>query len=232
MGTVSVTNLLPEDPAVDRPTRSARATRGGRSRENTRERLVEASVDVFVSKGLKRVTVDDLTKAAGFTRGAFYSNFDSVDEVFFEAFRLRAQHLLDRAREAVTEADAIDVDFVLDLMRAMGGDREWLVLQSEFTLLALRDEDARGILTDFTVQLRGDLSGVISDVLHRLGCRPGISAEQLAQIVVGLQNQLATAVALGHLSPGPGGGGDPTTDDLFRRVLGALLAEFSEPLEQ
>ena len=62
--------------------------RRSRRRVNTRARLVEAAEDVFVRKGLKRVTVDDLVGAAGFTRGAFYSNFSSIEEVFFA--RLRA----------------------------------------------------------------------------------------------------------------------------------------------
>ena len=56
-----------------------------RRRENTRARLLEAAEDVFVRKGLNRVTVDDLVGAAGFTRGAFYSNFSSLEEVFVDA---------------------------------------------------------------------------------------------------------------------------------------------------
>lgn len=46
-----------------------------RSKENTRRRLIEASIEVFTQKGVEGATVDDLTRAAGFTRGAFYSNF-------------------------------------------------------------------------------------------------------------------------------------------------------------
>ena len=41
-----------------------------RRRENTRSRLVRASLAVFVDKGIDGATIDDLVTAAGFTRGA------------------------------------------------------------------------------------------------------------------------------------------------------------------
>jgi AcrR family transcriptional regulator len=83
-----------------------------RRRENTRARLVEASFDVFVEQGPKRVTVDDLVGAAGYTRGAFYSNFSSIEEVFFEVFRLRSESMLAAASAAV---DAVpETDFTLE----------------------------------------------------------------------------------------------------------------------
>lgn len=201
--------------------------RGARSRVNTRERLLEAAVAVFVAKGLKRVTVDDLTRAAGFTRGAFYSNFDSVDEVFFRVFEAHAEGLLARARAQVDEAEAIDLDFILDLMHAMSADRTWLVLHSEFALLALRDEGAREVLAEFAAQLRARLAEMITVVLGRLGRRATLPVAHLAQVVVGLQNQLATATALGHLADGPGG--EPNKE-LVRQVLTMLITQFSEPV--
>src|SRR5690606_15416818 len=62
------------------------ASAGTRRRENTRAKLVRASLDVFVEKGIDGATVDDLVKAAGFTRGAFYSSFSSKEEVFSALF--------------------------------------------------------------------------------------------------------------------------------------------------
>ncbi len=180
-----------------------------------------------MTKGLKRVTVDDLTKAAGFTRGAFYSNFESVDEVFFEVFRAHSEGLLTRARASVDAAVEVDLEFVLDLMQEMSGDRTWLVLQAEFTLLALRDEGAHEVLTAFTEELRAEFAEMIALVMERLGRRPVRPLAQLAQVVVGLQNQLASATALGHLVAGPEG---EATKDLVREVLTVLVTQLSEPL--
>ncbi|MDI9589364.1 MAG: TetR family transcriptional regulator, partial [Acidobacteriota bacterium] len=53
-----------------------------RKRSHTRQKLVSAAAQVFADKGVAGATVDDLVKAAGFTRGAFYSNFSTKEEVF------------------------------------------------------------------------------------------------------------------------------------------------------
>jgi AcrR family transcriptional regulator len=72
-----------------------------RRRENTRARLLEAAREVFAEKGVKRVTVDELVGAAGFTRGAFYSNFSSIEEVFFAVFEDQADQMLAAVRAAI-----------------------------------------------------------------------------------------------------------------------------------
>ena len=46
-----------------------------RSRTQTRRRLIEAAPRVFVERGIGGASVAQICSAAGFTRGAFYSNF-------------------------------------------------------------------------------------------------------------------------------------------------------------
>ena len=79
------------------------AERGVRSRENTRARLVEAAAQVFADKGLDGATLDDLTAAAGFTRGAFYSNFESKHELFFAVHDDLSSRLIAVIRETLAE---------------------------------------------------------------------------------------------------------------------------------
>src|SRR4051794_21896511 len=74
-----------------------------RRRQNTRARLIAAAEDVFTAMGLRRVTVDDLVGAAGFSRGAFYSNFSSIEEVFYALFRAQSEHMLDTVRSLLDE---------------------------------------------------------------------------------------------------------------------------------
>jgi len=51
------------------------STPATRSRENTRARLLEAAAQVFAEAGLDGASVEAVCERAGFTRGAFYSNF-------------------------------------------------------------------------------------------------------------------------------------------------------------
>lgn len=205
----------------------SRTTSAGRSRENTRERLLASAVDVFVAKGLKRVTVDDLVGAAGFTRGAFYSNFSSVDEVFFEVFRRRATGMVDQARALISSAPEAEfgVEFVASVVETLSGSgREWLVLHNEFTLLALRDEEARDLLAEFSQQMRGEIVELIGDVLTRLGRRPTLPVAQVAEIVLALQSHGQMLTSLGDTRLGA----EVAWDGV--RIMQAVITAFSEEL--
>src|ERR1700704_3809622 len=51
------------------------------TRDDTRDRLFEAAARVFEEQGISGASIEAIAAAAGFTRGAFYSNFDSKDEL-------------------------------------------------------------------------------------------------------------------------------------------------------
>ena len=51
------------------------------TRDETRERIFTAAAGVFAEHGVAATTVEQIAAAAGFTRGAFYSNFDTKDEL-------------------------------------------------------------------------------------------------------------------------------------------------------
>jgi AcrR family transcriptional regulator len=51
------------------------------TRDDTREKLFEAAARVFEEQGIGGASIEAIAAAAGFTRGAFYSNFNSKDEL-------------------------------------------------------------------------------------------------------------------------------------------------------
>lgn len=51
------------------------------SRDQTRERLLIAAHGIFLKKGYVAASVEDIAAAAGYTRGAFYSNFSSKSDL-------------------------------------------------------------------------------------------------------------------------------------------------------
>ncbi|WP_175976940.1 TetR/AcrR family transcriptional regulator [Burkholderia sp. BCC1047] len=65
------------------PVRLTRAER----RDATRERLIDAARAIFAEKGYAAAGVEDIAAAAGYTRGAFYSNFRGKADVLFELLR-------------------------------------------------------------------------------------------------------------------------------------------------
>jgi AcrR family transcriptional regulator len=65
-----------------------RLTRGERQAQ-TREALLDAAARVFVRRGFQASSVEEITAEAGYTRGAFYSNFSSKEELFVELLHKR-----------------------------------------------------------------------------------------------------------------------------------------------
>lgn len=51
---------------------------------NARNRLLEAAARTFVEHGLDRAKVEDITRAAGLSKGAFYLHFKTKDDAFKE----------------------------------------------------------------------------------------------------------------------------------------------------
>src|ERR1700759_5285491 len=51
------------------------------TRDDTRDKLFEAAARVFEEQGIGGASIEAIAAAAGFTRGAFYSNFASKDEL-------------------------------------------------------------------------------------------------------------------------------------------------------
>ena len=150
-----------------------------RRRQNTRARLIAAAEDVFTAKGLRRVTVDDLVGAAGFSRGAFYSNFSSIEEVFYALFRAQSEQMLDTVRTLLDETPDDEFSIGLLLARLRPLSRSWYVIQTEFTLLALRSEEARVVFREHRADFEDQMVSVIADVLDRLGTGSG-GADQAA----------------------------------------------------
>ncbi|WP_336646661.1 TetR/AcrR family transcriptional regulator [Microbacterium sp. USHLN186] len=117
-----------------------------RSRENTRARLLDAAEQVFAEVGLEGATVEAVCERAGFTRGAFYSNFESKDELFLTLAASVGEARLAAVRERVSDVigeqsldDCDPVDLVQRIMDSGADDRLGVMMLSEIRIRALRD---------------------------------------------------------------------------------------------
>ena len=72
-----------------------------RRREDTRRRLVMAAFEEFSRRGIDATSVEHLCQAAGFTRGAFYSNFATKDDLCVEIMRHVAEEQVDTYQAAL-----------------------------------------------------------------------------------------------------------------------------------
>ena len=169
-----------------------------RSRPNTRARLLEAATEVFADHGFQAVSINDLCAAAGFTRGAFYSNFDTKEELFLALWDERADQIIATIallRDAIEQA-SVPLETALDLLADHElYDRRWFVLNTEFLLHAMRDDDAAALLSHHRERLRAELEALIGALMDGEGLAPpaGIELDELTRLVIagheGCQNQ-------------------------------------------
>lgn len=123
------------------------STPATRSRENTRARLLEAAAQVFAEVGLDGASVEAVCERASFTRGAFYSNFESKDELFLMLTASVADARVSAVRQRVEEmtaagalAEGCDpIELVQQVMELGADDRLGVMLMSEIRIRALRD---------------------------------------------------------------------------------------------
>lgn len=60
--------------------------------QRTRLRILDSAVQLFCRQGYDGVSLDDITRGAGLTRGAFYAHFESKRRVYAEAILHAATH--------------------------------------------------------------------------------------------------------------------------------------------
>ena len=69
------------------------------TRDDTCEKLFDAAARVFEEQGIGGASVETIAAAAGFTRGAFYSNFKSKDELIIAMLEDHVEQSIRRSHE-------------------------------------------------------------------------------------------------------------------------------------
>ncbi|MFC0674360.1 TetR/AcrR family transcriptional regulator [Brachybacterium hainanense] len=210
------------------------ATATTRRRENTRQRLVRASLAVFVDKGIDGATIDDLVKAAGFTRGAFYSSFSTKLELFGALFEDATDQVIGIIEQSVAElidqeaqgegcpvprTDAEVLVGVFEAIRPYG--RQWYLLYSEAVAYSLRDDEGRAQLSAQRTRVREVIAAILERGMQEQGERSLIPVQDLAQLILGIFVDL---MVLEHLEE------TDTTALASVTILGTLRA-FIAPAE-
>ena len=78
-------------------------TRTRPTRDDTRDKLFEAAARVFEEQGINAASIEAIAAAAGFTRGAFYSNFASKDELIVAMLEDHVEQTIKRNLDLLTK---------------------------------------------------------------------------------------------------------------------------------
>ncbi|MEU4192603.1 TetR/AcrR family transcriptional regulator [Kribbella sp. NPDC026611] len=161
-----------------------------RRRSNTRARLLEGALEVFAERGFHGASVEDICERAGFTRGAFYSNFASKDELVLALFQATTDRLLEQIESLLPDLanqPGTLLDAVLGLLDDTAPDqRQWHLISTEFTLHALRDPEAARALNQQRAMFRESLTRLVERICATSNLTLTVPAEQFVRMVIAL----------------------------------------------
>jgi AcrR family transcriptional regulator len=168
-----------------------RLTRKERQAE-TRRRLLDAAERVFLRRGLQGTSVEEIAAEAGFTRGAFYSNFKTKEELFVELLQDRVyRQYAAMAVEAQAQPGSPRERLRWGIERLKEPyekeDGRWLFrLWLECLTLATRDEEFRRLAATFWSGNRELLTQQTKEVFSEVGRKPPLPAKQIATAMIAL----------------------------------------------
>ena len=218
-----------DDPAA------APAGRGGSARrEATRQRVIDAAREVFAERGVIGGTVEDICERAGFTRGAFYSNFtdkEDVLEALIEREHGRLLEHLDASLAMVDQelAEAPDlgaaVASIVDrILRSVLVDRQLSLVQTELEIHAVRRPDLARPFLEASDRFRARIAVFLEAAMARNGRQLIVDPLDLVDASVAVVERSVRRALLA------GSGADP--DAMARAVLPAMMLALSRPVER
>ncbi|KRA24366.1 hypothetical protein ASD65_07960 [Microbacterium sp. Root61] len=164
-----------------------------RRRENTRQKLLDAAAQVFAEVGLDAASVEAICERAGFTRGAFYSNFDSKDELFLElagrVARARVEVVKSRVaaleQEGGFDAASINAFAIIDqVLDVTADDRLGVLLMSEIRIHSLRNPQLATAYLRQEEEMQRSVAQIVRDIGQANGLRFRVTADEAARLML------------------------------------------------
>ncbi len=199
-------------------------------RAHTRDRLMDAAVILFAERGVLAASVEDICERAGFTRGAFYSNFASKDDLCIAVLHRQAHQKL-----STTEATTLSLPARLSHADQLGslitgavalflagvpGDRNSLIADSELRLYAVRNPAVRDAFLALGTDMTRMIGDVLTEALNRLGAQLTLPVDQAIELLYAVYEHSGTTALIHGREP----------DDAGRaHQLGALLRSLVVP---
>jgi AcrR family transcriptional regulator len=171
-----------------------RATRAEKQAE-TRRRLLEAAEQVFRERGFAGSTVEEITERAGFSRGAFYSNFESREQLFIELLHRRVydqftRMLAQRPRKGTARAQMRRN--AAELARRYESAERWLFeLWLECLAHAARHPEFASLPATFWRGNRALTARIIDETFAAAGEKPPMPSKHVATALTALDIGLA-----------------------------------------
>lgn len=163
------------------------------NRLETRTRLLESAAQLFARGGYEGASVDLIAESAGYSKGAFYSNFESKEAIFLELLDTHKRREIDALAQIL--AQDVPAPELLSLIRnsesGRGSDFDFGLLSAEFQLQACRDKAFAKTYAKLHRTHRDTMTGLVSMLFAKLNRTPPSAPKDLADIIMALTTGLS-----------------------------------------
>ena len=164
------------------------------SRAATRARLIGSAGEVFAERGFYGASVEEITERAGFSRGAFYSNFTSREDLFLAVIDTYLDAEV-RALAEASEREASSPGALLKFLesravRRSAEGRQLTLLWSEFWLHVIRHPELAPKLAARQRAGRAAIARVIARQCDQFGFAPPGPPEHMAAVMMAVDDGL------------------------------------------
>lgn len=131
--------------------------------ENTKCKLLATALELFYEKGVLKVTLTEIARKAGFTRGAIYSHFSSKEDIIKELLETKSRLLSEQINKMISpEASPLYSLFLIsrEMLQMVEKSREFaLLIRVMFYSLHLLEEPEikQAVHTIFEEELKRDM---------------------------------------------------------------------------
>ncbi len=186
------------------------------TRDDTREKLFEAAARVFEEQGIGGASIEAVAAAAGFTRGAFYSNFKSKDELIIAMLEDHVEQSILRIRDLLERHKNL-ADFI-EALKTMGRSQQdplgrSPLLHMEMILFVARAEKRRPELAKRLRARRKLVADIIETTAKNSGRTTILNPAWAGALVLALEDGFRL-----HRLIDP----ETTSPDSFFRAIGDL----------
>ncbi|MHC2439598.1 TetR/AcrR family transcriptional regulator [Bradyrhizobium sp. USDA 4451] len=161
------------------------------TRDDTCEKLFEAAARVFEEQGIGGASIEAIAAAAGFSRGAFYSNFKSKDELIFAMLEDHVEQSIRRNLDLLAKHSNLP-DFLEALRTVDRSQQDPLgrspLLHMEMILFVARAEKRRPELAKRLRARRKLIADIVATAQKSSGRSPRLNPDWTGAIVLALED--------------------------------------------
>ncbi|MGA2522312.1 MAG: TetR/AcrR family transcriptional regulator [Acidimicrobiales bacterium] len=185
----------------------------GEEQRSTRERILDAALDLFLEKGFDKTSLREIAEKLGFTKAALYYHFESKDDIFM-ALHLRLHQLAHDGIEQVTDDRIATVESWVQIL-----DGFIDMIPANRKLIAMFERN-RAAFEALHTQAHADEHDALDETLRHAVTDPSIPVEQRVRMAFAFSGMLGALIFAGDAFTGMSS--EELVDEMKRAVRRAV----------